>query len=376
MPLSRPALTALRQRVLADVVAAVPGADGLLRHSALGALADAQAGLAHLIYGHIGNAVQQFLPDAAITVYLDRWADLYGTSRKPATRAAGPVTVTGTTGAEVPAGTVLQTADQVQVRVATGATLAAGTATVAVEAVALGAAGNAGAGTALSFVALLPGVDAAATVAAGGLAGGAETETDDALRARLLARLRLTPQGGAPRDWLAWALAVPGVTRAWLYPRELGEGTVTLRCMMDQVRAAWSGIPQGGGAPAYSGDLAMIHAAIDPLRPVCGLGWFVAAPVAVPLDITIAGLSPDTPAVRAAVAAELADLLFRAAVPAGMAWDEDQGAAVAVGDIAVSWIWEAVSIATGERRHRITAPTGDVSHATGQIAVLGTVSYV
>ena len=74
------------------------------------------------------------------------------------------------------------------------------------------------------------GVNASANVTAGALTGGADAEDDDSLRARLLARIKEPPQGGSKADYVTWALEVPGVTRAWCYPEEMGDGTVTLRC--------------------------------------------------------------------------------------------------------------------------------------------------
>ena len=58
-----------------------------------------------------------------------------------------------------------------------------------------------------------------------GIAGGADEQSDLLLLQRVLARLRQPPHGGADFDYIRWALEVPGVTRAWVYPLELGAGT-------------------------------------------------------------------------------------------------------------------------------------------------------
>jgi uncharacterized phage protein gp47/JayE len=65
--------------------------------------------------------------------------------------------------------------------------------------------------------------------------------------------------------------------------------------------------------------------------------------------------------VQAAVAAELADLLRREAEPGGT--------------ILVSHLREAISIAVGETNHVLSSPAADVTHATGQIATLGTITW-
>ena len=74
------------------------------------------------------------------------------------------------------------------------------------------------------------------------LTGGTDTETDDQLRARILHRIQNPPMGGAQADYVTWALAVPGVTRAWAAP-EQGPGTITVRFLMDDLRADDDGWP-------------------------------------------------------------------------------------------------------------------------------------
>ena len=98
----------------------------------------------------------------------------------------------------------------------------------------------------------------------------------------------------------------------------------------------------------------------------------VAAPSPAPLDLTIDALSPDTPAVRAAIEAEIADLVVRDAAPGGR--------------LPVSRIREAISSAEGETDHSLTAPAGKewpagsgnapaVTHAYDEIAVMGEITW-
>jgi hypothetical protein len=42
----------------------------------------------------------------------------------------------------------------------------------------------------------------------------------------------------------------------------------------------------------------------------------------------------------------------------------------------LSWVWQAVANASGERRHKITSPADDIVIAAGSIPVLGSVSFV
>ena len=75
------------------------------------------------------------------------------------------------------------------------------------------------------------------------LTGGTDDETDDQpARPHPGSRIQNPPMGGSQADYVAWALAVPGVTRAWAAP-EQGTGTITVRFLMDDLRADDDGWP-------------------------------------------------------------------------------------------------------------------------------------
>lgn len=362
MPFDRPTLSQLRREAVTDFEGAETEADARLTKNNISVLTSVQGGLVHGLYGYLSWMVGQFLPDKAESYFLERWAAIWKVFRKPSTKAQGFVSFTGTPEAAVPAGLVLQTADRIELETTEGGFLDGdGSLTLTASATQEGAAGNLAAGVTLSLVEAVAGVNAQALVAAGGLAGGADEEHDDDLRARFLLRVGEPPQGGALHDYRLWALEVPGVTRAWAVAGEIGLGTVTVRFMMDDVRAEENGLPQGSGAPNYDGDLAAVHTHIEEVRPATA-DVFVAAPVGVPLNLTIQGLSPDTPGVRAAIKAEIMDLLYRDGQPGGT--------------IRLSRLGEAISIAAGEGHHKITAPLDDVEHAIGEIPVLGDINYV
>lgn len=347
---ARPTLPALREQARQGIAARLPGTDPALRRSVLGVLADAFAGLVHHQYGFLDWQVRQLIPDTAEGAYLDRWCRIVGITRKAATRAAGTVTLLGTTGAVLPAGARLVRADGVAYVTGADATLASGTATVAVTAVDGGDAGNAGAGAQLALSIATPGILGTAAVTAGGLTGGGPAETDADLRERLRLRLATPPQGGAASDYVAWALAVPGVTRAWVYPQAGGPGTVHVAFVMD-------------GRPniiPLSADVSAVADHIAPRRPVTA-DVTVFAPTGQALNVTVTGLSPDTAAVRVAIAAEVRAQILRDAAPGGT--------------IRRSRLVEAISRAAGENFHTLTAPSADVTHAAGTIATPGTVTF-
>lgn len=351
MPFERPTLTELINRAAADIEVELPGTDARLRRSNLGVLARVQAAGAHGLHGHLQWLARQLMIDTCDADYLDRYGAIWGVVRTPAQFAQGPVTLTGTNGSVVPAGTTLQRANgQVYATVAE-VTIASGTATPTVAANTAGAEGNALEGSPLSLVSPVAGVNANAVAGSGGLVGGADSEADDALRARLLQRLQQPPKGGAATDYVAWALSVPGVTRAWCYPLEGGPGTVTVRFMRDNDTP--SPIPSAG-------EVSAVQAVIDELRPVTA-NVTVAAPTAAALNFTI-HVSPDTSEVRAAVEASLRDLIFREAEPGGT--------------LLLSHIREAISGAAGEADSVVSAPAANVVAAAGAISTMGTITWV
>jgi uncharacterized phage protein gp47/JayE len=354
MPFDRPTLPELRDRIRRDFNARLPGADALLRQSNLRVIADVIAGLSHLHHGFQAWLVDQLFPDTAEGPFLERWGAIWGVYRLPPTAALGSVAVRGVPGAQVPQEAEWQRTDGVRYRVLAGLTLdATGTGTVEVEAVEAGAVGNAEAGTTVSTVAALPGIAATGSLPAGA-GGGADVEADEHLRLRLLARIQTPPHGGAASDYIDWTLEVPGVTRVWVAPLELGAGTVVVRFCMDDAAHAPDGIP----TPA---DIAAVQAHLNAVRPVAALVT-VKAPVATPVAVSVSGLTPDTPEVRLAVETELGDAFFRHGAPGGTLY--------------VSWLWEAVSLASGERHYRIVAPAADVTMAVGALPTLGVVTYV
>lgn len=350
MAFQRPTLTEIITRVLSDLSSRIIGVDGaVLRNSVLGVLGRALAGAAHELYGRLDYLARQIIIDTADALYLERWASVWSVRRKAAEFASGNVTFTGTNGSVIPAGTILQRQDGTLFETLASGTIVITSAVVAVRALEAGAGGNTDAGVVLLLQQPVSGIQVNATVAAGGIASGADPESDDSLRARLLDRIRQPPHGGADFDYRKWALEVPGVTRAWVAPMEMGAGTVTVRFVRDDDLSI---IPD-------SPEVAAVQAYIEERRPVTA-EVFVVAPIPVELDFTIQ-INPNNATVQAAITAELADLIRREAEPGGT--------------ILISHIREAISIAPGEFDHVLVSPTANVTHGAGEIAVLGTITF-
>lgn len=354
MPFTRPSITDLVTQQSTDLGAGVAGVDPLLRRSLAKVLARVNAGGLHGLYGELDYLARQLFPDTAEEAYLDRWASIWKVLREQPTAAGGAVAFTGTAGLIVPAGTVLTRSDGVAFTVAADAALAGSPATVTgtVTATATGSAGNTDAGSILTMQSPIAGIASSATVGADGLGGGADVETDDGLRARLLDRIQQPPQGGASNDYVTWATGVAGVTRAWTLPKWLGAGTVGVTFVMDG-RADI--IPLGA-------DVAAVQAAIEaPFNRPVTADVTVFAPTAVPLNPQI-HLNPDSTAARTAVTAELAALVARESTGAG-------------GTLYLSQIREAIGAAAGVTDYTLISPTADVVTPAGQIVVPGTPTW-
>jgi uncharacterized phage protein gp47/JayE len=351
MPFQRPTLKELKERAAADLDSRLPGSDARLRRSNTNVLAMVHSGAVHGLHGHLDFLSKQIIPDTAESEFLDRWASIWKVARKAAAAATGMITFTGTNGAVVPAGTSLRRSDGAEFAVSVAVAIAAGTATAEIVAAEPGVAGNTVTGSALTLANPIAGVNPTASVAAGDINGGTDSEDDDDLRIRLLTAIRQPPHGGAAFDYVNWALEVAGVTRAWSFPNFWGPGTVGVAVVCDD---------QVGSIIPDPEKIQEVQDHIDFLRPVTA-DVTVWAPIEKPLDITIT-LNPTNALVQAAVEAELLDLITREAVPNGT--------------IYLSHIREAVSIAAGEIDHTLYLPAADVVCEGGEISTLGVITWV
>lgn len=318
-----------------------------LRQSNLRVLPKVFAYACHGLYGFITWILKQLFPDTAEKQYLERQATIQGIYRRAASKATGTLTVSYTEGATLPVGTIFMADDQT--RYETTAEPEVGSYTVPVQCLETGTIGNCEEGQTYTLVSPVTGVDAEAVGSE--MAGGAEAESDESLRERLLYRLRNPPRGGTATDYVAWAKEVPGVTRAWCFPKEQGIGTVVVRFATDELTD--DGIPT-------SGMVQIVADHIAESAPVTA-ATTVVAPVAKPVDFRIKDLIPDSESVRAQVEAELKSLFVREATP---------GEA-----LLISHIRQAISSAAGEEDFELLEPTADVPAGSTQLLVVGEVTY-
>lgn len=377
MPFSRDTLTELRARILADIATRLPGSHPFQRRTALNVLGTVEAGLVDDQYGYADWVARMAVPFTCQGEYLDGWAALRNVRRRPAAFASGAVSVAGgNPGSVISSGVELSGNGGVLYRVTVGATVADdGTATLSVGAETPGAAGNAIAGAALNFVSPIAGVPGTVTVAS--ITGGSDLETDTALRTRMLAAWANPPQGGDLADFANWALAVPGVTRAWAAgPTIMGAGTVTVYFMLDDASHA-NGLPSGAnGVSQYEprdwpavGDQLRVADYLFPLRPVTAL-VYAAAPLADALNVSLGEVPSDT-TIRAGIAAAVNAFLVREATPGGVVLDDGTSG----GTVRLSHLEDAIAAVPGLDHFVLVSPSADIVAAQSHIAVPGTITY-
>src|SRR5882672_4425990 len=303
MPWVTPTLDALRALNKSNVQSQLHSAP-MIPNSVLRVMSDSNAGLAYLTLLYINWLALQLFPDTAEDEWLDRFADIWLTQgRKTATFGSGVIQFAGIGGVTMPAGTILQGASDLatgtQITFTTQSAVLIGTinTNVPIKATTPGATGLV-VGSQLALATGISGINGSGTISS--ITDGIDAETDDELRVRVLDRIRQPPVGGDANDYIAWALATPGVnvTRAWTSPLELGPGTVTVRIMTDDLINEIVGF-------ASTADLATVTAYIDTVRPVAVRDRFIVTCVPEPIDFTISNLSPDSVAMRNAINASV-----------------------------------------------------------------------
>ncbi|WP_145490357.1 baseplate J/gp47 family protein [Yersinia rohdei] len=378
MPFNRPTLSELRQRNLSYIQSELKTGGNLLRFSNIGVISDADAGMAHLHYGYLDYIALQSTPYNATDEYLAAWAALKDVFRKPANPATCPtVLFTGTADRVIAEGSLLNRADGYQYRlddeviIAVGGT-ASGSITAVLPSVlddvsGGGVAGNADAGTSLTLDVAIDGVISVSTAVVK-ISGGADIESEDAFRSRMLLAYQNTPQGGNDTDYRTWALAVPGVTRCWIKRRLIGAGTVGVYIMCDGNDSG--GFPVGTdgvsqleawGAVKATGDQGRVADHIYPLQPIIAI-VYVCAPVAAPVNFVISGMAAADSATLQAVNAAIDEVLFTEGEPGGR--------------ILLSSLLLAIGDVDGTRGFILDSPTTNIQLETGTLPIRGTVTYL
>lgn len=365
MPWNTPTRVDLVTQTVAAFSAEMPGLDAGNRRNNVRPVAKIMASGLHDIHRFASWAADQKF----VLTCDDETLDRHGAEMKPpvlrkqASRAAGVVTMTASGAATLLTGAILTRADGAQFSVLAGVTLAgAGASPVSVEAVLAGAVANTDAATILTASAGLTG-PATFAVSSGALSGGAEVETHDRYRRRLLFAKAYPEHAGAPPDYVRYATDVAGVTRAFIDPLGAGRATVVVYPLFDETT------PNGIGSES---DRLRVQSALDAARPG-GAFVVVRNPIAVPINVTITGIAPASPEVFTEVEYEIRAAFARQSRVAGWSSPHPSMPFLAKSEsFSRSWIWQAAANATGEERHTVVAPASDLALTPGQMAVPGT----
>lgn len=382
MPYSRPTLTQLRQQAVQDVVnGGIPGVVAVLRFSVLYVLAMVLVGLAWLHYGYIDWVSLQSVPWTATDEYLAGWAAMKGVYQKGAAAASSVGVSFSATGTNViPAETQISFSDGYTGTVTADSATANGTTIAQVTLTVTGSGGNLPIGTIATLMTPVPGVQTSGLVTTA-FTGGADAETPDAFRARMIAAYQKGGTNGSVPDYVAWAEAVPGVTRAWVAQNYVGAGSLGLFVMLDEANAQYGGLPQGtdGVTAADSrytvatGDQLTVANAVWPDQAVTDL-VVLCAPTPEPVNFVISNLgSANTTANQQAIRVALQDMFVRLSSPLGM-WIADANS-MPTGMITPNQ-WEEAIAAIGLPSFTVASPAIPVSGSrTGAMPTLGTISY-
>jgi len=363
MAFTRPTLTTIIERIKSDFRSGL-SLQAILRRSFLKVFAKAFGGASHTLHGHISFGIfNKFFPDTGDEETVIRWGALYDLERKVATFAELNIDIVGTTGGTVLVDTIYVRSDGLEYKLKAEVAVGAGaTEPGIIVAQTEGDTANISDGEEVSLQSAVAGVNSTAVISSTTIEGE-DLEELELYRERVLERLQFPPSGGTANDYISYAKTVAGITRAWVLPGHLGQGTV-VTIFVEDGNAPASIIP----SPAK---VAEVQLAVDNLKPITA-DHTAAAPTELTMDPSIALKVNDAPT-QAAVIAELEDMLSREAEVRD-AIDPDQvGLGVQfTGIIPLSKINEAISIADGEEDHVLISPTSNVTPATGGLVTLGT----
>lgn len=423
----------IADRMKADVQNSLPESNPFLKNSYLAALIYGYAGQIADFYAQLDAVLLEMFMDTAENSYLERWGTYVGITRKPASQSEGPVTFSGTLTSTIPTNTILQSSNgnqyetQSEVSIAlhvlsVSITRAGNTATVTtasdhnygsgmsvtifgavqteyngtftitvtdtdefqytvsgspatpatgtifsssntafteVKSLDFGEEVNAEGGSILKLTNPIAGVNTNATVQYVGLAGGTDIEEDDDLRTRILFRYQNPVANFNVASIITKATEVPGVTRVFVFEVTPALGSVTIYFVRDNDDDI---IP----TPSEVQD---VEDAILTIKPAntSDSQVIVSAPTPVSTDFSFASLTPNTTTMQTAVTNNLIQF-FR----------ETPEMETDVPEVAYnSAIYSTIDTETGESvtAFTLTAPTGDISVGSGELAVLGNVTF-
>lgn len=261
-----------------------------------GSFLDSMAGPAAVeiwkVYQAMNAVISIAFPDESAGGYLDLEGAKYGITRKPGTRARCTMTLTGTAGSTIPAGTVFLTLEGLEFALLEDVLLTGGSDTGTAEATEIGSGYNVEAGAITRMVTTMTALSAWTNASA---TGGTDQESDAALYERIRDFCSRQATSGNAYHYEQWAMEVAGVGGAKIFPLWNGAGTVKVVLVDADME------------PASSEIVAAAAAHIEEERPIGATVTVAAAqslPIHVAAKLTLDG-STTLPEVKAVFASEL-----------------------------------------------------------------------
>ncbi|KJR48393.1 Phage-like element PBSX protein xkdT [Desulfosporosinus sp. I2] len=231
---SEDSLTILN-RMLENVPSDVNKSEGSLIYDALSPASQALA-KSELLLDEVLKMV--FAQSAAANGYsteLRLRCTEFGVTPKDGTTATGQVTFTGVETTPIPLGTTVQTPGGLRYITTALGVITGGVVTVMIQAVDVGTVYNVPENTVIQIPAAISGITGVNNSSP--ITGGNDAETDDALLSRLLSRARTPSTSGNVAHYVQWAIEVPGIGAARVYPLWNGPGTVKVVAIDSNKRA-------------------------------------------------------------------------------------------------------------------------------------------
>lgn len=422
-------------RAKTDVQRELTGSNPFLKNSWLGAVVTAFSNRIFDFYLQIRAMLRELFWNTSTGEFLEIQASWFGITRLAATQSIGNIVVTGTATTTVPSGTEWKTTDDLSFLTTLAAVISAQTisvssitrsgqtatvttasdhnlasnvpvtiagaveteyngsnieitvtgldtftytvsgtpsspatgtitasftsANIPVQSVSFGDDVNLANDTPLSIASPIAGVDNDANVDYGQLGGGTDQETDTELRTRFLDRVQNPVAHFNVSDITSKAKEISGVTRVFVEEATPVAGQVTIYFMRDN---------ETDPIPSAS-EVTTVKNKILEIKPAntADVDVIVSAPTPVTVDFTFTALSPNTSTMKTAISASLAQF-FDESTEVGVNIKEDAYRSV---------IFNTVDTVTGDvvSSFSLSAPVSDVVIASGEIGVLGTITY-
>lgn len=211
-----PSVRELHDAFIADYEARTGQKTPLLKSAFVRILAWAFSGLTVLLYRQGQWVYLQMFVDTCEFGALQKYGARVGIVYKDGSSTEAEVTLAGVSAGGVPTGTVFLDQNGKTYRTLSATSVVSGTAVCAVTAFESGTGFDLGVGDVVTLGSALVGVPDSGTVTAVNVEGE-NPETEEEYRARVQARYRLSPQGGAPADYFLWGTGVDGIVDIFVY---------------------------------------------------------------------------------------------------------------------------------------------------------------